>query len=233
MGITRRKFLQYSGLTAGSILLPSGMAASSEKIKAFPLHKPIREAATICPYCSCGCGLLIATGPDGHIINSEGYPDNPVNRGALDPKSVAVRQLSQSPLRLKNPLYRAPGSDKFEEKDWAWTIAEVAKRIKTTRDATFQKNKRQRRDGKPQHRHGLYGRRRQQQRGMLSGYQVEPRPGYGLSRTSGPGLTLRHCGRSGRKLGSGCDDQYLGGSEECRCDIGKTVPIVPKITRHR
>ena len=139
MGITRRKFLQYSGLTAGSILLPSGMAASSEKIKAFPLHKPIREAATICPYCSCGCGLLIATGPDGHIINSEGDPDNPVNRGALDPKSVAVRQLSQSPLRLKKPLYRAPGSDKFEEKDWEWTIAEVAKRIKTTRDATFQK----------------------------------------------------------------------------------------------
>lgn len=139
MGISRRKFLQYSGLTAGSILLPSGMAASSEKVKAFPLHKPIREAATICPYCSCGCGLLIATGPDGHIINSEGDPDNPINRGALDPKSVAVRQLSQSPLRLKKPLYRAPGSDKFEEKDWDWTIAEMAKRIKTTRDATFQK----------------------------------------------------------------------------------------------
>ena len=139
MGITRRKFLQYSGLTAGSILLPSGMAVSSEKVKAFPLHKQIKEAATICPYCSCGCGLLIATGPDGHIINSEGDPDNPVNRGALDPKSIAVRQLSQSPLRLKKPLYRAPGSDKFEEKDWEWTIAEVAKRIKTTRDATFQK----------------------------------------------------------------------------------------------
>ncbi len=139
MGVTRRKFLQYSGLTAGSILLPSGMAAASEKGKAFPLHKPIREAATICPYCSCGCGLLIATGPDGHIINSEGDPDNPINRGALDPKSVSVRQLSQSPLRLKKPLYRAPGSDKFEEKDWDWTIAEVAKRIKTTRDATFQK----------------------------------------------------------------------------------------------
>ena len=139
MGITRRRFLQTSGLAAGSILLPPGMAASVEKVKAFPLHKPIKEAATICPYCSCGCGLLIATGPDGHIINSEGDPDNPVNRGALDPKSVSVRQLSQSSLRLKKPLYRAPGSDKFEEKDWEWTIAEVAKRIKTTRDATFQK----------------------------------------------------------------------------------------------
>ncbi len=139
MGITRRRFLQYSGLTAGSVLLPAGMAVSSEKTSTFPLHKPIRESATICPYCSCGCGLLISTGPDGHIINSEGDPDNPVNRGALDPKSIAVRQLSQSKLRLKKPLYRAPGSDKFEEKEWEWTINEVAKRIKTTRDVNFQK----------------------------------------------------------------------------------------------
>ena len=118
MGVTRRNFLKVSSFTAGSILLPSGWAVSAEKIKAFPLHKPIKEAATICPYCSCGCGLLIATGPDGHISNAEGDPDNPTNRGALDPKSISVRQLSQSPLRLKKPLYRAPGSDKFEEKDW-------------------------------------------------------------------------------------------------------------------
>ena len=77
--------------------------------------------------------------PTGTSSIAEGDPDNPNNRGALDPKSISVRQLSQSPLRLKKPLYRAPGSDKFEEKDWEWMIAEVAKRIKTTRDTTFQK----------------------------------------------------------------------------------------------
>ncbi len=139
MKVTRRKFLKYSGATAGSVLLPAGRAASSEKIKGFPLHKPVKETATICPYCSCGCGLLVSTGPDGHIINVEGDPDNPQNRGALDPKSISVRQLSQSPLRLRKPLYRAPGSNEFIEKDWNWMIAEVAKRIKTTRDSTFQR----------------------------------------------------------------------------------------------
>ena len=139
MEVTRRNFLKGSGLTAGSILLPSGYAAAAATAKTFPLHKPIKEAATICPYCSCGCGLLIATGPDGHIINAEGDPDNPQNRGALDPKSISVRELSNSPLRLKKPLYRAPGSDKFEEKDWKWVITEVAKRVKTARDTTFQK----------------------------------------------------------------------------------------------
>jgi formate dehydrogenase major subunit len=139
MELTRRRFLKASGLTAGSILLPAGYAAGAAKAKTFPLHKPVKEAATICPYCSCGCGLIVATGPDGHIVNAEGDPDNPQNRGALDPKSISVRELSNSPLRLKKPLYRAPGSDRFEEKDWKWAITEVAKRIKATRDANFQK----------------------------------------------------------------------------------------------
>lgn len=136
--ITRRDFLKLTGVATGGLLLPAGAAVAAGEIPVFPLHKRIGEAATICPYCSCGCGLLVATGSDGHIINAEGDPENPQNRGALDPKSISVRQLSQSPLRLKKPLYRAPGSDEFEEKSWDWAIEEVAKRIKSTRDVTFE-----------------------------------------------------------------------------------------------
>jgi formate dehydrogenase major subunit len=141
MELSRRDFIKLSGASVGGIFLPAGFAATAATAAEilFPLHKPIGEAATICPYCSCGCGLLIATGPDGHIINSEGDPDNINNRGALDPKSISVRSMSQSDRRLKKPLYRAPGSDKFEEKEWDWMITEVAKRIKAVRDATFEK----------------------------------------------------------------------------------------------
>jgi formate dehydrogenase major subunit len=133
--------MKLSGVTAGGVFLPAGfaagaLAAGSEVL--FPLHKPIGEAATICPYCSCGCGLLIATGPDGHIINSEGDPDAINNRGALDPKSISVRSMSQSTRRLGKPLYRAANSDKFEEKEWDWMIAEIAKRIKAARDESFE-----------------------------------------------------------------------------------------------
>jgi formate dehydrogenase major subunit len=133
--------MRVSGASVGGLFLPASFAAKAiaEQVPMFSLHKPIGEAATICPYCSCGCGLLIATGPDGHIINSEGDPDNPNNRGALDPKSISVRSLSISERRLKKPLYRAPGSDKFEEKDWGWMIEQVARRIKDARDATFEK----------------------------------------------------------------------------------------------
>ena len=141
MDLSRRDFMKLSGATAGGLLLPASFVAraAAGEIAAFPLHKPIGEAATICPYCSCGCGLLIATGPDGHIINSEGDPDNPTNRGALDPKSISVRSMSKSDRRLKKPLYRAPNSDKFEEKEWDWVIDEVAKRIKKARDESFER----------------------------------------------------------------------------------------------
>lgn len=140
MELSRRDFLKVSGTSLGGLFLPAGFAAgalASESL--FPLHKPIGEAATICPYCSCGCGLLIATGPDGHIINSEGDPDAINNRGALDPKSISVRTLSQSPRRLRKPLYRAPNSDQFEEKEWDWVVDQVARRIKKARDETFER----------------------------------------------------------------------------------------------
>jgi len=135
MDLSRRDFLKLTGVAAGGLLLPRlPMAAVAAR---FRLHKPVGEKATICPYCSCGCGLITAADEHGHFINVEGDPENPINRGALDPKSVSVRQLSNSPLRLGKVLYRAPGSDKWEEKSWDWAVGEIAKRIKTSRDETF------------------------------------------------------------------------------------------------
>jgi len=38
------------------------------------IRKKVKEATTICSDCSCGCGLIVATGPEGHIINSPALP---------------------------------------------------------------------------------------------------------------------------------------------------------------
>jgi len=135
MELSRREFMKLGGVAAGGMLLPRLPAATVAA--RFPLHKQVGEKATICPYCSCGCGLITAADEHGHFINVEGDPENPINRGALDPKSVSVRQLSTSPLRLGKVMYRAPGSDKWEEKSWEWTVGEIAKRIKKSRDETF------------------------------------------------------------------------------------------------
>ncbi len=136
MIIERRDFLKAAGAAAGSLLLPLGAEAQAQAVR-FPLHKKVSEARSICPYCSVGCGVIIATDAERHVVNTEGDPDHPINRGGLDPKSIAITQLSNSPLRLKRVRYRAPGSDRWEEKSWEWAVGMIAGRIKTTRDATF------------------------------------------------------------------------------------------------
>src|SRR4030067_3866811 len=135
--LTRRHFLARSAFgAAGGGLVASGLVPAPAA-HAMQLRKKIGESYTICPYCSVGCGLIIATDEEGHITNSEGDPDHIINRGALDPKSVAIRQLSNSPLRLHGVRHRAPGSNVWEKKSWARAVRELAQRIKKTRDRSW------------------------------------------------------------------------------------------------
>lgn len=134
MAMNRRDFL--TSAIAGTLLLPDGAEAETQA-RQFALHKKVTEAHSVCPYCSVGCGVIIATDSQGHVVNTEGDPDHPINRGGLDPKSVSITQLCNSPLRLKTVKYRAPGSDRWEDKPWEWAVGEIAKRVKATRDATF------------------------------------------------------------------------------------------------
>ena len=82
MTISRRDFLKLGGAAAAGLLLPLDVAAAAGGSR-FPLHKRVGEAASVCPYCSVGCGLLLATDAQGHVTNCEGDPDNIHNRGAL------------------------------------------------------------------------------------------------------------------------------------------------------
>jgi formate dehydrogenase major subunit len=138
MSISRRTFLKVlgSGL-AGTGLTPiicqrSGWAAQ------IPLAKIKDAAATtsICPFCGVGCGLLAHT-KGGKLINVEGDPDHPINQGSLCSKGQAVMEVVTSPRRLKKVRYRAPGSDRWEEKDLDWAMKTLAQRVKATRDANF------------------------------------------------------------------------------------------------
>lgn len=98
-------------------------------------------SSTICPYCGCGCGLLVTVN-DGEVVNIDGDPDHPVNRGALCSKGSSLYQLSRvsgatNPHRLVKPRYRAPGSSEWQEVEWADAISAIAAKVKATRDATF------------------------------------------------------------------------------------------------
>lgn len=131
MELSRRDFLKISATASGGFLLPAGVAAAG--VRRFSLGKKIGEIPTICTYCAVGCGQIVAV-EDGRITNIEGDPDHPINQGSLCSKGMASLQVVNNPRRLTKVLYRAPNSDKWEEKSWDWAIAQIARRIKDTRD---------------------------------------------------------------------------------------------------
>ena len=123
------------------------MAASSLGLDFSPIQahaaslrkdlKSARETSTICCYCAVGCGALVQS-VNGRIINIEGDPDHPISEGALCSKGAALIQLAaDNPARLQRPMYRAPYSTRWQEVSWDWALEEIARRIKTSRDASL------------------------------------------------------------------------------------------------
>ena len=140
MELSRREFLKFGGAGMGALVIFTGMESLNKggtATAAIPLKKQIGEKATICPYDGSGCGFLVAA-ENGKVVNIEGDPDHPINRGAACAKGASMRQLSaDNPWRLSKVLYRAPGGDDWEEKTWDWAIDQIAHKIKATRDADF------------------------------------------------------------------------------------------------
>jgi formate dehydrogenase major subunit len=138
MTLSRRDFLKYASASGAGVA--TGVAA--------PALRPVAEAATalrikeakvhpgVCPYCAVGCIQLVYSKGD-KIIDIEGHPDTPHTLGRLCPKGAATIQLSNNPLRPTKALYRAPGSDKWEEKPLDWMYDEIAKRYRETREKHF------------------------------------------------------------------------------------------------
>jgi formate dehydrogenase major subunit len=102
------------------------------------------ETHSICPYCAVACGVIIHTLGDkaGNVkptvVHVEGDPDSPVNRGALCPKGITLRQFIVNDRRVTTPRYRAPGTKEWKEISWDEALERMARLIKNTRDAGFE-----------------------------------------------------------------------------------------------
>src|SRR5574339_250199 len=123
-----------AGASAGG--LPTLCAANASTVATANKLEATTETTSICPYCGCGCGLVVST-RDGKVINTEGDPDHPINEGALCSKGAALYQVAVNERRAGKVLYRAPGASHWEEKPYEWAVEQVVQRIKKTRDETF------------------------------------------------------------------------------------------------
>ncbi len=152
MELSRRQFLGAAGAgvaatTLGALGFGDIEAAHAEAIRAFKLVSTT-ETRNTCPYCSVACGVILYSkgdrkkGEQAEIIHIEGDTDHPTNRGTLCPKGSALLDFVKSETRLKYPMIRKPGSDKFERVSWDEALDRIVRLMKDDRDANFvEKNK--------------------------------------------------------------------------------------------
>ncbi len=116
-------------------LLPNPISRQTRQVQ--PRIRGAAVSISVCPYCAVGCSQLVYT-KDGKIVDIEGNYESPINGGTLCPKGAATFGLLHSPLRETKVKYRAPYSDRWEERSLEWAMERIAQRVKETRDATFE-----------------------------------------------------------------------------------------------
>lgn len=144
MAVSRRTFIK-GALTGGAVTTAFGFDLRSALAQSRMLKiSRTTETRSICPYCAVSCGVIIHTLGDGagnvqpSVVHVEGDPDSPINRGALCPKGVTLRQFIVNERRLTRPLYRASGASEWEPMEWDEAIDRMARRIKEARDRGFE-----------------------------------------------------------------------------------------------
>ena len=138
--VSRPDFFKLSGGASAALgtLGALGASLAPTVVRARTLRiQDAKAVPTICPYCAVGCGMIAHT-INGQIVNIEGDPDSPVSEGNLCPKGAASYQLAVNDRRWTTVKYRAPGSDRWEDRPLDWAMDRIAELTKKTRDETFQ-----------------------------------------------------------------------------------------------
>lgn len=138
MEFSRRGFLKIAGAgIAGLSLGQLGFDLEPVKAHAFSMKiEGAKEVISVCPFCSCCCNTLISV-KDGKMVSVEGDPDYPISEGGLCAKGAALLTMHTTDRRVTKPMYRAPFSDKWEEKSWDFVLDRIAQKVKETRDKDF------------------------------------------------------------------------------------------------
>ncbi|HET9765550.1 MAG TPA: molybdopterin-dependent oxidoreductase, partial [Thermoanaerobaculia bacterium] len=81
-----------------------------------------------CNLCEAICGLEIRL-EGGRIVSIRGDEKDPLSRGHICPKAVALQDLESDPDRLRKPLRRGDDGS-WQEVDWEAALDEIAARTR-------------------------------------------------------------------------------------------------------
>ncbi len=90
-----------------------------------------RFVMTTCPYCGCGCQMLLEV-MDGELIGTMPLKTAPMNQGKLCIKGWNAHEFVRSPNRLTTPLVRKNGS--LQEVSWDEALDFTVSRLKEIKD---------------------------------------------------------------------------------------------------
>jgi len=151
MSMTRRGFFKLTGMALMTSVIYE-FTSQSPAMALGPVQGwklvDVKETSTICCYCAGGCGTIVSV-RDGKLINIEGDPDHPVNRGGMCSKGSSqfavnsiyldtTGKVEINPNRLLKPMVRRAGKSVWEPLSWEQAIDEIGKRIKKTRDENYE-----------------------------------------------------------------------------------------------
>ena len=145
--LSRRQFVTgvgagLAGTSLGALGFGELESAYAAAIRPFKLTGATQTRNT-CTYCAVACGIImyskgnLAKGEHAEIQHIEGDPDHPTNRGTLCPKGAALLDTVRAETRLKFPMLRKPGSDRFERISWDVALDRIARLMKDDRDKNF------------------------------------------------------------------------------------------------
>lgn len=137
MSLGRRAWLKLAG--GGGIGLALSDVVDAREFRAAAGSMKLngaKEVTTACNFCSCGCGIICHV-KDGKLVNLEGDPDHVINQGGLCSKGAALFATHGSDQRVQVPLYRAPGSERWQEISWDEALEKLVRKIKAIRDANW------------------------------------------------------------------------------------------------
>ena len=115
-----------------------------------------RVVKSVCPYCAVGCAQNVYV-KDEKIVQIEGDPNSPVNRGRLCPKGSASKSLVTSPTRVTTVRYRRPHGTEWEDLDLDTAREMIADRVLDARRKSWQESDKGKRGNRAMGRASLGG----------------------------------------------------------------------------